>query len=502
MRGARAGLQGLNVRCPELITRTSSRGRSTRYYTRMTSSSSGPGRSAGSPESARLLAPTDDPAQTPSLRELACGIAQGLTSSRAWLDAARQASVRNADLNALAWVDWEAAAREAQALDAQASRGGPLGPLHGLPLSIKDLFSVQGMPMTAGTRARLPALGPGDAQAVARLRAAGALIFAKTQMHEIALGATGENAWTGDVKNPHDPARQAGGSSSGAGVAVATGIGLAGLGSDTGGSVRIPAAFSGVVGFKPSFGAIPLGGALHLSWTCDHAGPLTRSVDDAALLFEVMSGRRTDHGQVPRRPRLGVPATWLKGRLSPSMRAWFEALLAGLRREADVLDIEASELAGASAAYTTLVRAEAAYVHRTVLAAGGEGFSAPVLAPLRAGLGVSVPAYLDAMAQRERLRTQLAALLRDYDALVLPTTGVPAPARGQAEVQVESGAMSTRDAVLGMTAPFSYVGLPTLSLPWGRVDGLPGSLQVVGASEHDAALLALCRWLESRAATA
>jgi len=465
----------------------------------MTSHPSDPGRSAGSTETARLLAPTDDPAQqAPSLRELACGIAQGLTTSRAWLDSARAAHARSSELNAIAWVDWDAAGRAADALDLRARSGGPLGPLHGLPITIKDLYAVQGMPMTAGTRAPLPDLGPHESVAVARMRAAGGLIFAKTQMHEIALGATGENAWTGDVKNPHDPARQAGGSSSGAGVAVARGIGLAGLGSDTGGSVRIPAAFSGVVGFKPTFGAIPLAGALHLSWTCDHAGPLTRSVDDAALLFEVMAQRRTDHGHVARRPRLAVPAAWLKGRLSASMREWFEALLADLRTQADVIDVEAPELFQASPAYTAIVRAEAAYVHRVALAAGGEGFSPGVLAPMRAGEGVSVPNYFDAMAQRERLRSQLDAVLRDYDALVLPSTGVSAPLRGQTDVQVESGLMTVREAVLGMTAPFSYVGLPTLSLPYGRVDGLPGSLQVVAAREQDAALLALGRWLEAR----
>ncbi len=298
------------------------------------------------------------------------------------------------------------------------------------------------------------------------------------------------------MKNPHDPERQAGGSSSGAGVAVASRIGVAGLGSDTGGSVRIPAAFSGVVGFKPTYGAIPLAGALHLSWTCDHAGPLTPTVDDAALLFEVMAQRRTDHGHVARRPRLAVPAAWLKGRLSASMRAWFEGHLAALRTQADVFDVEVPELFQASAAYTAIVRAEAAYVHRVALAAGGEGFSPGVLTPMLAGQSVTLPDYLDAMAQRERLRAQLDAILRDYDALVLPTTGVSAPRRGQTEVQVESGTMTTREAVLGMTAPFSYVGLPTLSLPYGRVDGLPGSLQVVGARDQDAALLALGRWFE------
>ena len=454
-------------------------------------------------DAALLLRPSDDPAQPlPTLRELACGLTQGLTSSRSWLDAAQAAAERHRDLNALAWVDWKAAAQAADGLDVQARSGRPTGPLHGLPVSIKDLYAVQGMPLAGGTRASLPDLGHVESLAVARMRAAGALIFAKTNMHEIALGATGENVWTGDVKNPHDPARQAGGSSSGAGVAVASRIGMAGLGSDTGGSVRIPAAFSGVVGFKPTFAAIPLAGALHLSWTCDHAGPLTHTVDDAALLFEVMAQRRTDHGHVARRPRLAVPAKWLAGRLSLAMRAWFERLLADLRAQADVIDVEAPELFKASAAYTAIVRAEAAYVHRVALAAGGEGFSPGVLAPMQAGQAVSLPEYFDAMAQRERLRGQLDAILRDYDALVLPTTGVPAPLRGQTDVQVESGTMTTREAVLGMTAPFSYVGLPTLSLPFGRVDGLPGSLQVVGARDQDAALLALGRWFESLAARA
>ena len=434
----------------------------------------------------------------PGIGELTAAIAKGQSSSRMLLEEAQRAHERHLDLNAIAHVDWSAAQAQADRLDAQARAGTPLGALHGVPVTIKDLYAVDGMPLAAGSRAPMPSLGALEAVAVARLRAAGALIFAKTNMHEIALGATGENAWTGDVKNPYDPARQAGGSSSGAGVAVATGIGVAGLGSDTGGSVRIPAAFSGVVGFKPSFGAIPLAGALHLSWTCDHAGPLTRSVDDAARLFEVMSGRRTDHGAVPRRPRLAVPAKWLAPRMSLAMGEWFESLLAGLRRDADVIDVEAPELFQASAHYTAIVRAEAAYVHRDALAAGGAGFAPAVLAPLQAGLQVSIPQYFDAMRQRDALRAELDAILRDYDALVLPTTGVPAPLRGQTEVQVASGVMSTRDAVLGMTAPYSYVGLPTISLPSGRVEGLPGSLQVVGARDQDAALLALAAWLESR----
>jgi aspartyl-tRNA(Asn)/glutamyl-tRNA(Gln) amidotransferase subunit A len=463
-----------------------------RYYTQMTSADTPRGPAAAAPAAAAAIGAPAGAA----IRDAVAAIAAGRTSSRALLESARDAHARNVELNAIAWVDWDAAARAADALDAEARAGRALGPLHGATVSIKDLYNVAGMPSAGGTRATLPDFG-GESVAVSRLRAAGALLFAKTNMHEIALGATGENAWTGDVKNPHDPARQAGGSSSGAGVAVATGIGLAGLGSDTGGSVRIPAAFCGVVGFKPSFGAIPLAGALHLSWTCDHAGPLTRSVDDAALLYEVMSGRRADHGAVARRPRLAVPAQWLKGRLHPAMRAWFEAHVGALRARADIVEVDTPSLPLAWQHYTPIVRAEGAYVHRAVLADGGQGFSESVLAPLRAGEQVSAQVYIDALQQREVVRRELDALLRDHDALLLPTSAVPTPLRGQTEVEVESGTMSVREAVLGQTLAFSFVGLPTLSLPAGTVERMPAGLQVVGARDRDASLLALCRWLEA-----
>ena len=435
-----------------------------------------------------------------SLQALAARIATGTLNARQLLDQAQEAALQHAALNALAAVDWTAAARAADLLDAQVRAGHLRGRLHGLPLTIKDLYPVDGLPTAAGTRAALPAtLGP-EATAVTLLRRAGALPFAKTQMHEIALGATGENPWTGDVKNPFDPAHQAGGSSSGAAVATAVGIGLAALGSDTGGSVRIPAAFCGVVGFKPSFGAIPLTGALPLSWTCDHAGPITRSVADAALLFEVMSGRRTDHGAVPRRPRLAVPATWLKGRLEPAVREAFEALRTYLAPQADLVEVEVPALLGALDAYTAVVRAEAAFVHRVALEAGGVGFSESVLAPMRDGATQNTGRYLAALAHRDRLRTALEQVLRDHDALILPTTAVRPPLRGQMEVSVEGGTLSTREAVLGQTLPFSFTGLPTLALPMGVREGLPLSLQVVGAPDADATVLALGRWLESRIA--
>jgi aspartyl-tRNA(Asn)/glutamyl-tRNA(Gln) amidotransferase subunit A len=410
-------------------------------------------------------------------------------------------AVAHADLNPIAWVDWERAAAQADAAQAEARTLGAQAlsarPLQGIFVSVKDLFNLDGVATRAGSRAAMPDLG-GQSEVVNRLRAAGAIVFAKTNMHEIALGATGENPWTGDVKNPHDPARQAGGSSSGSGVAVACGIGSASIGSDTGGSVRIPAAFCGVVGFKPTYAAIPLAGALALSWTCDHAGPLTNSVDDAAIVFEALSRRSTRHGATPRRPRLGVPRKWLAGRLAPGVRAAFERLLAELAPQADLVDADVATMPLAWQHYTPIVRAEGAWIHRAALAAGDPGFSEPVIAPLRAGAAIPAAQYLDAMAARRTFSDELDDRLRAVDALVLPTTAVAAPLRGQQDVEVEGGKLSVREAVLGQTLPFSFAGVPTLSLPCGFLDGLPLGLQVVGRRDGDAALLAIGRWLEER----
>ena len=213
-----------------------------------------------------------------TLLEAANAVRTGETSASALTEAAIARALETAEFNAFAVLDAEDAMRQAQQLDALPQAKGAL---HGVPITVKDLFNVAGLPTRAGTAAPLPLEFQSptvDAAAVSRLRVAGAVILGKVNLHEIALGITGENAHTGDVSNPIDLARQAGGSSSGGAVSVALGAGYGSLGSDTGGSLRIPASFCGVVGFKPTFGLIPLTGALPLSVTCDHAGPLARNV--------------------------------------------------------------------------------------------------------------------------------------------------------------------------------------------------------------------------------
>lgn len=441
-----------------------------------------------------------------SIAETVVAIRSATLSAESLLDLARERANLAESLNPVAHADWDSARDCARERDRQARAGSLVGPLHGIPISIKDLFNVDSMPTRGGTRARLDELSATQATLVTRLKSAGAVIFAKTNMHEIALGATGENRWTGDVKNPFDPARQAGGSSSGAGVSVATGIGMGAIGSDTGGSVRIPAAFCGVTGFKPSWGAIPLDGALYLSWTCDHAGPLARSVDDCARLFEVMSQRSAAHGTVPRRPRLAVPAQWLRGRLQPAVREHFEHRLAALRSAgAELSEVAPPTLPRALDFYTTIVRAEAAWVHRRVLESGGEGFSDMVLPALEAGRKIGALDYIGALKLRDQLRAELDAILGDADALLLPSSAALPPLRGQAELDVEGGRVSVREAVLGQTLPFSMCSLPALSIPAGVVadaygagtPALPAGLQLVGGFDADASLLALGKWVEA-----
>ncbi|MGO4395839.1 amidase [Variovorax sp. M-6] len=436
-----------------------------------------------------------------SISELVRQLDERTTTAVSLLKNAQEQATRSADLNALAYVDWDAAHALAVQRDAAMAAGNTRGVLRGIPISIKDLYPVLGMPTRAGTRAALPSnvmpTGTNEAVLVGRLRAAGAIIFGKTNMHEIALGSTGENAWTGDVKNPFDPLRQAGGSSSGSGVAVATGVGVASIGSDTGGSVRIPANFSGVTGFKPTHGAIPLEGALHLSWTCDHAGPLAHSVADCALLFEVLAARRVEMKRIARAPRFAVPATWLRGRLSVEVRAHFEQTLKHLAAlGAGLVEVATPQLPRASQCFTDIVQAEAAWVHRDALGHGGVGFSEVVMPPLLRGQTLNAGDYIGALNTRAAIAAELDAILAGCDAMLLPTAAVVPPLRGQTQVQVESGTMTVREAVLGQTLPFSLVGVPALSIPTGLIDGLPVSLQVVAARGTDDALLHQGQWLQ------
>jgi aspartyl-tRNA(Asn)/glutamyl-tRNA(Gln) amidotransferase subunit A len=430
------------------------------------------------------------------------------------LEQAQAAAQLHANLNVLAYQQFDQALIKAEQDDlvwAHARSQNKLDSvpaLQGLPMTVKDLFAVRNMPMRAGSNAALPKLNLDEAVLVQRLKAAGVNVFAKTNMHEIAMGATGENFWTGDVKNPIDPDRQAGGSSSGSAVAVATGIGVASVGSDTGGSIRVPAAFCGVTGFKPSFNSIPLGGALFLSPSFDHAGPIARNVADARLLYGIMAARQPRSFSMQRPPKFGVLKDWLDGRLAPRIAQQFEQTITVLRAAGATIEVVDVPLMHRQwDLYMPIARAEAAMVHKEALRSHADGFSPATLKALRAGAAISAVDYLEAQALRSVLRHQVEAVLQQCDGLILPTSAISTPLRsaagGQLQTTIANGFTNdVRDSVLGQTAVFSALGLPAISIPCGAVmpsDGaiaMPVGLQLVGNPQRDDFLLSLAQWCE------
>lgn len=435
--------------------------------------------------------------ETETLGAAMAALRAGTTTSVELVERSLTRAAARAELNAIAHLDADGARALAEERDRQLASGEIVGPLHGLPVTVKDLFVVEGFTMRAGTRAPLPDLGP-QGTAVTRLRDAGAIVLATVNLHEVAYGITGENPWTGDVTNPVDPDRQAGGSSSGSAAAVAAGIGLASLGTDTGGSLRVPASHCGVVGFKPTTGRVPLDGTLPLSATCDHAGPLVRSVDDAALMTAVLTGR-SPAPLLPRMPsRFAVPLTFLRGRLSRPLRHAFEGWLDVARRSGvDVVDLELPGVDRALDVFRAIQGPEALRTHAAALAESPAGFSPVVRAQLEAGADITVAAESEAREARATLADTLDAAIGRVDALVLPATPVPAPRRGSEDVELESGTAPLRPSLLALTVPFSLTGLPVLCVPFARVDGLPVGVQIVGPRGSDDQVLAVGAWLSS-----
>lgn len=408
---------------------------------------------------------------------------------------------RQAELLAYAHLDAAGLRSQAEAAR-EAYAAGTARPLEGLPISIKDNFDVQGLPSGCGHASRSLAPAVRDAAAVARLRAAGACLTGKVQMHQYALGITGDNPALGTPRNPHDLERVPGGSSSGSAVSVAAGLALASLGSDTGGSVRVPAALCGLVGFKPSFGRIPRAGLFPLANSADHVGVLTQDVADAALLFSVLDEEATSGPASALPPAPTSPKLALLGELTalaaPELQEVLGAACRRLGAAGATLEIVPfPPVLEALRSYGTIVMHEAARVHEAEFLATPEHFGPDLRALFARGLEQDESDYRAALEARRDFAGQVAALLASgYDALLCPTTLVTAPLIGASTVAVGSREVDVRDALLSCTCPFSLIGVPALSLPAGFVDGLPVGLQVIGARGADRELLGLGRWIE------
>jgi Asp-tRNA(Asn)/Glu-tRNA(Gln) amidotransferase A subunit family amidase len=402
--------------------------------------------------------------------------------------------------NCVITLDAERALATAAERDAELARGEWQGPLHGVAVGVKDLIDVAGLPTRAGSDVYADAPpASSDAPVVARLRAAGAVIVAKLHTHEFAYGPTGDVAATGPARNPRDPSRITGGSSSGSAAAVAAGHLPLTLGTDTGASVRTPAALCGVVGLKPAAGHLSTAGAFPLSETLDHLGLLTADVHSASVAWDVLA-RPDGTGGGIQSPgaagaRVGIPAGAYWEPADPAIAPVVAAAVERLRRAgADVVEVATPDIDELAATYPIIVGAEAWATHAEAFGAHPERFQPATRERLAPNAGMEARAYIDALRTRRRLRDTWARSLEDagIDALVLPTTRLRATPIGAGTVTVGGSEVPVRPSLLALTLPFNLTGWAAASVPGEVADGeLPVGVQIVGTRLEERGVLRL-----------
>ena len=402
----------------------------------------------------------------------------------------------NPKLNAFIAVTADQALARARQADKEIAGGRSLGPLHGIPISLKDLIDAEGLPTTAGSLVRKNMIAASDAVVTRRLRSAGAVFVGKTNLHEFAFGTTSEDSGFGPARNPHDPARSPGGSSGGSAIAVATGMSLGSIGTDTGGSIRIPAAACGVVGLKPEFGRVSTHGVVPLSRQLDHVGPLAASVADAWLLYNVLQPPKA---RVNMLPEAGV----VKGLTFGVLRSYFfdkldEDVETTLLRTIELLrgygatmkDVALPHANDIAPVYLHLQLADAAEYHAPTLESQPQDYTPNVRMRLEMARYVLAEDYVRAMIGRGVIAGEVDRALQGVDALLCPAVAVPAPPIGAATVPVKGGTEAVRSIMLRCTQPFNLSGHPALSLPCGKTAaGLPIGLQLVGHKGRTPALV-------------
>ncbi|MFJ4592229.1 amidase [Kitasatospora sp. NPDC088861] len=405
-------------------------------------------------------------------------------------------------LGAYVAVTAERARRAAREAEQEAARGLHRGPLHGVPMGLKDLIDVAGLATTASSRVRADHRAQADSTVAARLAAAGAILVGKTHTHEFAYGLT-----TPQTGNAWDRGRVAGGSSGGSAVAVAAGAATFALGTDTGGSIRVPAALNGVVGLKPTYGLVPRHGVASLSWSLDHVGPIARTVEDTALVLDALAGHD------PRDPaslatpavghqpgadtdltglRVGVPRSYYFDRVDVEVEAAVRRAIEHLEAlGARLVDVDIPMTRYLQATLWGLVAPEATAYHEHSLRAVPELYQADVRALLEAGELMTAGDYLRAQRSRTLMRQEWARMLEEVDVIAAPTVPVTAVRTDQEAVTWPDGTVeSVPDAYVRLSAPANITGVPALSVPVGRdAAGLPIGMQLLGRPLGERTLL-------------
>lgn len=459
-----------------------------------------PETNVGAADPAPLTTPLTD-IYTASAAQIAHHVKSGATSV---LDIAKQYLSRieaHRHLNAFITVDPERVLGDARALDLQLARGGTLGTLAGVPVGVKDLMSVCGYPLTGGTRAIEPKVQTADALAVARLRAAGALIVGTTNLHELAYGIDSANPHFGHVQNPRYPGYIPGGSSGGSAAAVAAGLATIAVGTCTGGSIRQPAACCGIVGFKPTYDAVPRDGVLPLAWSLDHIGPITRSVADAALAFEAMAGL-APHSMlqgVDMPPRLMLPRKFFYEALEDRVASVVEHALGRLRKAGALtgeVGVPGIDLAPGIQLIT--LNSEAGQANAELLLKQGDKLGADVRVRLETGQFYLAMDYVKAQRLRNQVRQSMIASFGNADVMVIPAMPVLPPKSGTRTMTLGGQTVHVAPTLTRFTSPINFCGFPALSMPAGKAaNGLPVNIQIVGRPGADATVLSVARWCEA-----
>ena len=418
----------------------------------------------------------------------------------------------NPVLNAFITVTAESALGQARVAEGELQRGASRGPLHGIPVALKDLIDTAGVRTTAGSALFKDHVPREDAAVVQRLRHAGAVLLGKLNMHEVAFGPnTKSTSFFGPVSNPWNIKRISGGSSGGSGAAVAAGLCFAALGSDTGGSIRQPAAFCGVVGLMPSYGRVSTRGALPLSRSADHLGPMTRSVVDSALMLQAVAGydpadvtsydmpvpdfagglRRSRNLRI----RIGVARNYFNEGLDAEIKDAVDKAVSLFMK----LGAEIHEVTVPISPARTVIQAEAFAYHASNIAKTPELYLSETLGKLRLGAAIDTDTYVTARLGLDQLRRNAPALFRQIDVLLTPTTPVPPPETDALPTTFDD--IMANDAVLWRnTRPFNLLAFPTISIPCGFTGaGLPIGLQLSGAPWQEADLLRIAHTYEQAA---
>jgi aspartyl-tRNA(Asn)/glutamyl-tRNA(Gln) amidotransferase subunit A len=412
----------------------------------------------------------------------------------------RRIEALEGEVNAFITVDGDAAMAAARNATDEITKSGAKGPLHGVPIALKDLFGVAGVRMTAGSKILADNVAPEDAETTARLRAVGAIIIGKLNLHEFAYGATGVNPHYGPARNPWDIGRITGGSSSGSGASVAAGECPAALGTDTGGSIRIPASLCGIVGLKPTYGRVSKRGVLPLSWSLDHVGPMTRTVEDAAIVLQAIAGLDPSDASTADEPvpdyaqsltsgvsglRIGMPKQFFLENVDPEVENAVRSALSSLEGLGAVpTEVDAPLISEIPGGVTAIMLPEALAYHQKWMSERPDDYGDDVRYRLELGATFLAVHYVQAQRLRElAVNAWREQVFSKVDLIATPTTAISAR-------PIEEGDLQVTFNLIRFTNPLNFLGVPAISVPCGFTkEGLPVGLQLAGRWWDEATVL-------------